>query len=215
MRRVTHLAAVAVSAGILAGLASAAQQPGATYRGTTTDNGFVDLWLLVSHDGTAVTRVLVGDRRSGCPTLELMGPHQIDPQHHFHVEASGEVVDGSFPTDNTAAGTMQLERGSSCELSGPWTAKVTDQPIPPPWGPPPPPPPPPVPARCHVPRVVGMPLPRARFAIRSDHCTTGRVRYRRSSRPKKRVIAQRPAAGRYLANGGAMILTVSRGRARK
>lgn len=159
-----------------------------------------------------MTRVLVGDRRIGCPTLDSLGRHEIDPQHNFSFEVAGNLVTGSFPTDTTAEGTVQLGRGSSCELVASWTAEVTDQPIPPPWGPPPPPP---VPPRCHVPRVVGMPLPRARSAIRSNHCSVGRVRYKQSGRPRKRVLAQRPKAGTYLANGAAMILTVSRGRSRK
>lgn len=66
---------------------------------------------------------------------------------------------------------------------------------------------------CVVPSVVGQTLAAARAAIRRGHCLTGRVTRSRSATVRKgRVLAQRPAAGRHLANGARVSLVVSRGR---
>jgi len=48
--------------------------------------------------------------------------------------------------------------------------------------------------RCVVPRVIGLPLGRARTRIRARNCRVGRVRRARSRRVG-RVIAQSPRAG--------------------
>ena len=96
-------------------------------------------------------------------------------------------------------------------------------PLPPPPLPPPPPPvspPPPAPSpppariKCHVPRVKGKSLAKARSRIASAHCRVGRVRYVKSKRPRGVVLSQRPAAGKTLPRGGRVNLVVSRGRRR-
>lgn len=66
---------------------------------------------------------------------------------------------------------------------------------------------------CHVPRVVGLTLTRAKARIRARHCTVGRITRRASSRAKKgRVLWQRPKAGRTLPNHGKVNLGVGKGR---
>ena len=68
---------------------------------------------------------------------------------------------------------------------------------------------------CVVPAVVGKSLASARAAIRRAHCRTGRItRARSATAPKGRVLLQRPAPGRRLANGARVNLVVSRGRRR-
>lgn len=67
-------------------------------------------------------------------------------------------------------------------------------------------------AGCRVPRVVGLALRTARTRIRRAHCRVGRVRTAGSARPRGRVIRQSPRAGRRLARGTRVHLTVSRGR---
>jgi PASTA domain len=78
--------------------------------------------------------------------------------------------------------------------------------------PPPPPPPPPRPVRCLVPRVVGMPLSKAKRRLRAAHCRAGAVRTVRASRRKGIVVRQSPRPRTRLRNGGKVKLTVSRGR---
>ena len=66
---------------------------------------------------------------------------------------------------------------------------------------------------CVVPSVVGETLADAKAAIRRGHCRTGKVTRRRSAAVRKgRVLTQRPAPGRRLANGARVNLVVSRGR---
>ena len=68
---------------------------------------------------------------------------------------------------------------------------------------------------CVVPRVVGETLAAAKAAIRRSHCRTGRVtRARSKTVPRGRVLSQRPAPGRRLANGARVNLVVSHGRGR-
>jgi hypothetical protein len=64
-------------------------------------------------------------------------------------------------------------------------------------------------------RGVGSPLTAAKAAIGRGHCRTGRVTraYSRTVR-KGRVLAQRLAPGKRLANGASVNLIVSRGRRR-
>jgi uncharacterized delta-60 repeat protein len=87
-------------------------------------------------------------------------------------------------------------------------------PPPPPPPPPPAPPPPPVsppPVICHVPRVVGLRLSRAKTKIRRRNCGVGRVRRARSGKRVGVVLSQAPRAGRRMPRGGLVRLTVSRG----
>ena len=66
---------------------------------------------------------------------------------------------------------------------------------------------------CHVPKVVGLTLARAKAKIRARHCTVGRITRSSSSRAKKgRILWQRPKAGRTLRNHGKVNLGVGRGR---
>src|SRR5205823_2255576 len=68
---------------------------------------------------------------------------------------------------------------------------------------------------CVVPRVVGSTLAAAKAAIRRGRCRTGKVTRTYSRTVQKgRVLAQRPAPGRHLANGARVSLVVSRGRRR-
>jgi beta-lactam-binding protein with PASTA domain len=48
--------------------------------------------------------------------------------------------------------------------------------------------------RCHVPRVVGLTLKKAKSKLRSKHCGVGRIR-KVHSRRAGRVISQSPKAG--------------------
>jgi hypothetical protein len=81
-------------------------------------------------------------------------------------------------------------------------------PSPPPWAPPPPP----IELSCAVPRVVGLTLGRAKARIRRAHCRVGKITRKASSaRKKDRVLAQSPRAGRKLANGARVGLTVGKG----
>jgi hypothetical protein len=68
---------------------------------------------------------------------------------------------------------------------------------------------------CVVPALVGKSLTAAKAAIRRSHCRTGRItRARSATVPKGRVLSQRPAPGRRLANGARVNLVVSRGKRR-
>jgi hypothetical protein len=68
---------------------------------------------------------------------------------------------------------------------------------------------------CVVPSVVGKTLAAAKAAIRRGHCRTGLItRARSATVPRGRVLSQRPAPGRRLANGARVNLVVSRGRRR-
>jgi PKD domain-containing protein/PASTA domain-containing protein len=68
-------------------------------------------------------------------------------------------------------------------------------------------------APCVVPAVVGKTLAAAKAAIRRSHCHTGRItRARSGTVPRGRVLSQRPAPGRRLANGAEVNLVLSRGR---
>ncbi len=68
------------------------------------------------------------------------------------------------------------------------------------------------PVRCRVPNVVGSTLARAKARIRSAQCRLGHVRHARSSRPRGRIVSQRPRAGQMLPRRSRVDLVVSRGR---
>jgi beta-lactam-binding protein with PASTA domain len=63
--------------------------------------------------------------------------------------------------------------------------------------------------RCHVPRVIGLKLARAKTKIRRAHCSVGRIRRARSRRPG-RVIGQSPRAGKVKPRGYPVKLVVGR-----
>jgi hypothetical protein len=68
---------------------------------------------------------------------------------------------------------------------------------------------------CRVPRVIGATLRAAGRRLVAARCRVGRIRYVRSSRVRKgRVIAQGERAGKKMAAGVKVSITVSRGRFR-
>ena len=63
--------------------------------------------------------------------------------------------------------------------------------------------------------MVGLTLAKAETEIRRAHCRTGKITRRASTARKRgKVIAQSPRAGRRLANGGKVRLTVGKGHKR-
>jgi hypothetical protein len=65
---------------------------------------------------------------------------------------------------------------------------------------------------CVVPRLTGKRLEAAKRAIRTAHCSLGRVRKAYSAKVRKgRVISQSPPAGKVLPEGGKLSLTISKG----
>ncbi|MFL5894568.1 MAG: alkaline phosphatase family protein [Thermoleophilaceae bacterium] len=64
---------------------------------------------------------------------------------------------------------------------------------------------------CKVPRLRGRRLVQALRLLARAHCTVGALRERRSRKPPRTVVAQRPAPGRTLAHGGRVTIVVSRG----
>jgi hypothetical protein len=76
---------------------------------------------------------------------------------------------------------------------------------------PPPPPPPPV-VQCKVPSVKGRTLAQAKTALTKANCALGKVTRAFSTRAKKgKVLKQSPAAGRILAKGAKVAVTVGKG----
>jgi uncharacterized repeat protein (TIGR01451 family) len=66
--------------------------------------------------------------------------------------------------------------------------------------------------KCHVPKVVGLPLTKARTRISKAHCRVGKIKKKTSSKKKKgKVLAQSPKPGKTLANGAKVNLTVGKG----
>jgi len=63
--------------------------------------------------------------------------------------------------------------------------------------------------RCHVPRVIGLRLARAKARIQSKHCSVGRIR-RAHSRRVGRVISQHPRPGSVRPRGFPVRLVVGR-----
>ncbi|HMI99954.1 MAG TPA: PASTA domain-containing protein, partial [Gaiellaceae bacterium] len=63
--------------------------------------------------------------------------------------------------------------------------------------------------RCHVPRVIGLTLRRAKAKIRAKHCSVGRIR-RAHSRRVGRVISQTPRPGTVKPRGFKVKLVVGR-----
>ena len=67
-------------------------------------------------------------------------------------------------------------------------------------------------AECHVPKVVGLTLAKAKTKIRSRLCSVGRITKKASRTAKRgRVLSQSPKPGRALANRGKVNLTVGKG----
>src|SRR5947209_310850 len=74
-----------------------------------------------------------------------------------------------------------------------------------------PPPPPGPPKVCSVPRVIGMTLAAAKQRLTRAVCTLGTVTTRKAARAQVgHVVAQRPAAGEYLAAHGKVAVVLGR-----
>ncbi len=129
----------------------------------------------------------------------------------------GEIGDfGASSTEGIQGGGTGPARQFACNesvlvpgLAVTYTPPVAPPPPQPPPVPPPPPPPSPRAVRCHVPRVGGMTLARAKAKIRRAHCGVGRVRKARSKRVG-RVIGQSPRAGAVRGRGFPVRLAVGR-----
>jgi beta-lactam-binding protein with PASTA domain len=63
--------------------------------------------------------------------------------------------------------------------------------------------------RCHVPRVIGMTLKKAKALIRNTNCSVGRIRRTRSRRVG-RVLSQSPRPGAVRSRGTKVTLLVGR-----
>jgi Glucodextranase, domain B/PASTA domain len=75
-----------------------------------------------------------------------------------------------------------------------------------------PPAPPPPPVKCKVPRTKGMKLPAAERALRRAHCRVGKIKHVHSKKiAEGRVMGTTPRAGRRLAAGAKIQLSVSKG----
>jgi len=68
------------------------------------------------------------------------------------------------------------------------------------------------PARCKVPNVKRKTVAAARTVLKRAGCKLGPVKRVRSRVRKGRIVAQRPAAGRFVGKGTPVVVTVSRGR---
>jgi outer membrane protein assembly factor BamB len=67
-------------------------------------------------------------------------------------------------------------------------------------------------AKCHVPKVVGLKLAKAKTKIRSGDCSVGQISKKASSAAKRgRVLSQSPKPGKTLASRGKVKLTVGKG----
>jgi PASTA domain len=146
-------------------------------------------------DGRRMTRI-----PPGTYTIQV---HDLSTTHDFHLTGPGgidkrtEVGEIEHPiwTVTFRAGTYTFKCDVHASMKGTFVVAAGA----------------PVPPRCKVPRVVGKRLAPARRAIRARHCRVGRVGYRRSTRPRGRVVSQRPRAGRTLVNGARVNLVLSRG----
>ena len=70
----------------------------------------------------------------------------------------------------------------------------------------------PIPVECVVPKVKGKPLPRAKRALKTSHCSVGKVTHAYSRVKSGLVLATKPSAGKRLRKGARVGLVVSKGR---
>ena len=146
-------------------------------------------------DGRRMTRIP--------PGTYAIQVHDLSTTHDFHLTGPGgidrrtEVSEIEHPiwTVTFRAGTYTFKCDVHASMKGTFVVAVGA----------------PAPARCKVPRVVGKRLAPARRTIRARHCRVGRVRYKRSTRARGRVVSQSPGAGRTLINGARVHLVLSRG----
>jgi ABC-type transport system substrate-binding protein len=140
---------------------------------------------------------------------------------HERVKTLDVTINSDVIAEPAETFSLNLSSQSSGTIvDGQAVVTILDRPVgPPPPGPPPPPPPPPpiepppppppAPARCTVPRVVGLTLRRAKSRIRARHCGVGRVRFAHSRRVGK-VIGQTPRPGTRKPRGFKIRLVVGR-----
>jgi hypothetical protein len=134
VRRWCVLAAVLAWAVAIVPEAQAHQIPGATYRGSLPNGGSLE--FDVSGDGTSITRVRVSGRGDVCEgTLDVTGLNIPITNHAFnHSNADPVSFSGSFPSKQTAQGTLALDVDLGPPIghchAGPvsWTATTTSSP---------------------------------------------------------------------------------------
>ncbi len=164
-----------------------------------------------------------GTARAGDDYLATSGTLTFAPNQR--VATVDVTINADYDREPAETFTLNLSNESSGTiLDAQAVGTILDRPLgPPPPGPPPPPPPPPLPAppppggpppppapaRCVVPRVIGMTLRRAKSRIRARRCSVGRVRYARSRRVG-RVIGQTPRPGIRKPRGFKVKLVVGR-----
>lgn len=145
-------------------------------------------------DGRRMTRI-----PPGTYTIQV---HDLSTAHDFHLTGPGVDKRTSIPdiehpiwTVTFKAGTYRFKCDVHAAMKGTFVVAV---------GAPPP-------VKCHVPRVLGNTLAKARRRIRLAHCSVGRISRAHSKRRRGRIMRQTPRAGRTLVRGSRVRLVVSRG----
>lgn len=193
---------------------------GAVYRGTHS-GGRGSVCLTVTPGWTGVISFLITDIPGN--TCNFLWAHRLFPTpspitNRTFAAAGALNLNGSFPVDRNAQGTIVISSSSGCSTGVVnWTATTDGTPpwmVPPP--PPPAPPPPPPPARCAVPNVKLKTVPQARRLLRARRCALGRIRRAYSARIRARkIISQSRRAGAQLPSGTRVSVVVSRGKRRR
>ena len=158
----------------------------------------------------------------GCPGWVDVSQWTIDQHDHSVAVPADQTVLQGQPSGlfwRIVSGVRSLvppPQANAVAVTDHAVEQFPEQGPPPPAPPPPPPPPPPfTPPKCVVPNVLGKPLSRAKTSVSRHHCRTGRISRAYSTKLRKgHVLAQRPHAGKRLANRGRVNLVVSRGRRR-
>ncbi|HMJ00502.1 MAG TPA: PASTA domain-containing protein [Gaiellaceae bacterium] len=156
---------------------------------------YSDASNLVPGDTNGSTDVFVHDRRSGATKRVSVAAGGV--------EANGDSVRPAISGD----GRLVVFDSDASNLVAGDSNHFTDVFLNDPSATPPPPPAPP--ARCTVPRVIGLRLATARSRIRRAHCRVGRVRRARSRRVG-RVLSQSPRAHALRPRGTKVNLVVGR-----
>jgi Tol biopolymer transport system component len=178
------------------------QSNGASYRPSISADGrylayYSEASNLVPGDTNGATDVFLHDRRSRATKRVSVGPGGA--------EANGDSVRPAISAD----GRLAVFESDATNLVPRDTNGFTDVFVYDPLGTPPPPPAPP--AKCIVPRVIGMRIAVARNRIARAKCTVGRVRRARAgARRAGKVIRQSPKAGAVRARGAKVSLVVGR-----
>jgi hypothetical protein len=160
-------------------------------------------------DPTTGQGAIVYDRPADSATF-IYGDTFVD---EFNLHQTGTVPAGGSTTYRfayaqgyTAAGVAALAQ-SAAESFAPPTPTPTPTPTPKPTPTPTPPKP-----SCKVPKLKGKTLNAAKKALKKAHCAAGKTSRKRSKTVRKgRVISTKPKAGKKLANGAKVKLTLSKG----